>query len=325
MIELMTQLCDGYLANNENIVSLIKSTRIHLLASMNPDGWDISVSDEFKTLKGKFSSVDEMLRENGVSNWINGRENANQVDLNRNFPDLDKYEYKYLEHKKRKFDHLVKEASQEINLRQLDCQKKPFQSETLAVANWIASIPFVLSANFHGGDLVANYPYDDTANHSSFYAASPDDQTFSTLALFYAELHKEMASDSRPKCDMVSDSFHKGITNGAKWYPVCGGMQDYNYLASNCFELTIELGCNKFPPGKELQKYWSDNYKALYEYIWKAHIGIKGIVYDSDGEAMTSAKIAVEMLNPKTNAFERINHDILTSKLLILFLFLSIK
>lgn len=88
------------------------------------------------------------------------------------------------------------------------------------------------------------------------------------MAQFFAYYHANMTDKNRKSCDMAAGNFKNGITNGANWYPVCGGMQDYNYLASNCFELTIELGCDKFPPGKTLKQYWKDNVNAFYEYIW---------------------------------------------------------
>jgi len=296
-LELMVQLCDLYKQNNENVVQLIHSTRIHLLTTMNPDGWNISVSNEFNNLKlsgdYKYKSIEEMLYDRGVQDWFAGRQNANGVDLNRNFPDLDEYEYRYMEMNKAKFDHLVEEASQELNSVHRDCQDKPFQPETITVSSWIVNNPFVLSANFHGGDLVVNYPYDDSPNHRTVYSATPDDNTFRLVASFFADLHANMTDTNRAKCDMVSDIFKDGTTNGAKWYPVCGGMQDYNYLSSNCFEVTIELGCAKFPAGKQLAQYWKDNVDSLYEFIWLSHLGIKGVVFDENNNPVGGARIVV--------------------------------
>ena len=44
-------------------------------------------------------------------------------------------------------------------------------------------------------------------------------------------------------------------------------MQDFNYLASNCFEITIEMGCDKFPPPEDLPKYWKQNKHAMIDFI----------------------------------------------------------
>ena len=78
---------------------LVDETRIHILPSMNPDGYE-----------------------------LHQRANANNVDLNRDFPD-----------RLQGVSHIP-------------------EKETQAVLGWSLSNHFTLSANLHGGSLVVNYP-----------------------------------------------------------------------------------------------------------------------------------------------------------------------
>lgn len=228
LLKLADYLCESYLAGDQNITRLIQLTRIHLMPSMNPDGW-------------------QMATDSGGQDYITGRYNNNSVDLNRNFPDLDQImfsnEIEHINHN----NHL---------LNQVDRLTEPIQPETRAIMRLIMQVPFVLSANLHGGDLVANYPYDySRTGATSEYSRSPDDRTFKHLAVAYAGHHANMASQNRKGCGRDGYNFGKqgGITNGAAWYSVQGGMQDFNYLSSNDFEITLELSCNKYPEGSKLE------------------------------------------------------------------------
>jgi len=69
-----------------------------------------------------------------------------------------------------------------------------------------------------------------------------------------------------------------GITNGAKWYNVAGGMQDYNYLHSNTFEITVEMACCKFPHARDLPNQWSNHKESLLKFMNLTHLGVKGQV-----------------------------------------------
>lgn len=92
-------------------------------------------------------------------------------------------------------------------------------------------VPFVLSANMHGGELVINYPYDLSRSGQTIeYTETPDDETFKHLASSYASLHTEMIDLNREPCEKDSNNFAEqgGITNGAGWYSVAGGITQYD-------------------------------------------------------------------------------------------------
>lgn len=55
-----------------------------------------------------------------------------------------------------------------------------------------------------------------------------------------------------------------------------GGMQDYNYVWANCFEITLELSCCKYPPTSELQQEWENNRESLLTFIEKVVWAVTG-------------------------------------------------
>lgn len=172
LLGLAVHLCDRYREGDAVVQHLLNNTRVHLLPSMNPDGWQEAASALARE------------RPNNTANWLQGRGNAANVDLNRDFPDLDRMQ-------------LAEEAAGQITMLPNALRKRreqlvawlatrPLQPETRAVINWILSSPFVLSANLHGGALVVNFPYDSNGSPQSIsgYSATPDDNLFKSVAFF---------------------------------------------------------------------------------------------------------------------------------------------
>jgi carboxypeptidase D len=146
-----------------------------------------------------------------------------------------------------------------------------WQPEVAAVMKWTINNSFVLSANFHTGDLVVNYPYDDDSIPSGVEAPSPDDDLF-------IDISKRYSIHNAPMWDSVD--FKDGITNGNAWYRVLGGMQDWNYRYAGCNEVTIELSTTKKPAANTLSNFWSNNQESMLSYAESIQIGVRGIITD---------------------------------------------
>lgn len=154
------------------------------------------------------------------------RGNAEGVDLNRDFPDFDTKD----------------------NVDSPD-NRAP---ETQAVMNWQAKHKFILSANFHGGAEVVNYPWDTVADKS------PVEDKVKELSLGYAQNAPYIGA---------STVFTNGITNGYAWYEVKGGMQDWSIYWRNDLQLTIELSSEKWPTYSRIEYYYEQNRPALIGFI----------------------------------------------------------
>ena len=226
-VYLIDWLCSNY-GVSERATNLINNTSIHIMPSMNPDGFELGQ-----------------------------RNNANDVDLNRDFPDQ------------------FQDPNNNVNGR---------QPETRSVMQWSEQHNFILSANMHTGALVVNYPFDGP--NSGSYSACPDDDIFVDLALTYSENHQDMYTES---------PFSQGITNGAQWYALFGGLQDWSYVWTKAFDVTLEQNEVKWPNQNLLPELWDENREAMISYIERVHgPSVKGVVIDADSGLPVPCSITVE-------------------------------
>ncbi|MFZ4547902.1 MAG: M14 family zinc carboxypeptidase, partial [Bacteroidales bacterium] len=242
MLDLMDYILPNYGSNSE-ITDLVNSMEIYINPLANPDGTYY-----------------------GGNNTLNGarRGNANNVDLNRNYPDP------------------------------LDGQHPDgyaWQPETMAFMDFAASRHFVASCNFHGGEEVVNYPWDTQ------YALAADDAWWQYVSHEYVDTARIHGNPA-----YMTSNNPTGITNGAVWYVVKGGRQDYMNYWHHCREVTIELSVTKKLQESLLLTYWNYNYRSLILYMKQATYGIHGIIADSVTGQPLAAKIFVT------------NHDVFNSE-----------
>ncbi len=232
---LMLRLIDYLLVNYNTdlkVKNLVDQVEIWINPLANPDG-AYFLSD---------ASVSGATRLNG-----------NQVDLNRDFPDL----------------------------MYTDWENEMRQPETLAMMSFMEDIQPVLSANFHGGAEVVNYPWD---TWSRLHA---DDTWFRKISRAYADTAQYYSHSG------YMTYLDNGITNGYVWYPVYGGRQDYVTYLLHGREVTIELSNDKMPAENSLNDYWNSNKQSLLQYIGQALTGFTGEVTDSITGQPLNAKISI--------------------------------
>lgn len=176
------------------------------------------------------------------------RYNANGIDLNRNYPD---------------YDGSLNEGA--------------IQPETQSLMDFANAHSFVFGINYHGGAEVVNYPWDYT------YTLHPDDAWFISSSLVYAS----NAQANGPSGYFTSVSSN-GITNGADWYVIAGGRQDWMNYTRNGREVTIECSNTKLPAASTMPNYWNYNYEAMLSYLEQSLYGIHGTVVDAYGNPLSA-------------------------------------
>jgi carboxypeptidase D len=195
------------------------------------------------------------------------RANARGVDLNRDWPD------QYIS-PARSSSQTRQQSDTDLSISLPADALETRQPETAAVLSWSRTVNVTGALSFHEGAVVANYPWDAKRNSKKAeYARCPDDAAFRRLARAYADGHPTMHA---------SREFKGGITNGAKWYPLWGGMQDWHYIATGTMSVTIEVNDLKFPKASELGRLWREHRGGIFAAATVATRGaLRGFVLDA--------------------------------------------
>ena len=236
MLRLIDTLCKGY-GLDPKITFLLKNCEIWINPLANPDG----------TYYGGDSTISGARRYN-----------ANNVDLNRNFPDPAEGPY----------------------------PTGPWQPETIAMMNIATENNFVMSATFHGGIELISYPW------GTWSRLPGDDDWF----IYTSRRYVDTVHSINPSY-MISNGGYPnipGITNSNSWYRIVGGKKDYIDYYRGGREVSIELSNIKTPPSSSLPNYWNYNHKSFFNYVQETLYGIRGIITDSVTGLPLKAKIQVD-------------------------------
>ena len=218
---------------NPFVTRLVDSVEIWIFPNTNPDG----------TYFGGNHTV------------MNSRRgNANNIDLNRNFPDP--------------------KAGPNPD-------GNPWQPENIAMMELAEDNRFTMGANMHGGAEVCNYPWD------TWQRLTADNSWWVLVCREYADTAQFFSPPG------YMSQFNSGITNGYAWYSITGGRQDYMNFFHGCREFTLELSNVKKLPANQLDAHWEYNYRSFLNYIEQSLYGVRGIITDAATGEPVEAKVYI--------------------------------
>lgn len=232
----LLRMIDYLLTNysvDPDVTYLLDNVEIWINPLSNPDG----------TYKGGNNTVNSSVRYN-----------ANNVDLNRNYPDPEDGPHP---------------------------DGKAWQPETIAFMQLAEQNNFVMAGNTHGGEEVINYPWDTWANLTA------DNNWW----IFVCREYVDTVHIYSPANYMTY--LNNGITRGYSWYSISGGRQDYMNYFHNCREVTMELSKVKRLATSSLNTYWNYNYRSMINYIKQVTYGVAGTVTDLLSNEHVRAKITI--------------------------------
>ncbi len=189
-----------------------------------------------------------------LSSWYSTRYNYNGDDLNRSYPII----------------------GQPV--------AKSYPPEVQAMMDFGAAHNFTMSANFHGGAEVVNYPWDTWETTQRAHA---DQAWWEFVGRKFADTCHAVSSNYMTDC-------YNGVTEGGDWYIITGSRQDYFNYYLGCREMTVEVSADKVVNSSYLPYYWDYINHSLLNYIGESLNGFRGIVTDSVTSEPVAARVFVE-------------------------------
>ena len=193
----------------------------------------------------------------GGNNTVNSaqRYNGNNIDLNRNYKDY------------------YKGAHPDGN---------SYEDETVWTMAMGDENLFTMSANYHGGAEVMNYPWD------AVYDDHADMNWYEYVCSQYVQIARQTYSS------YMSDTYSDGVTNGADWYVITGSRQDYMNAYAQCREVTVECSTTKTPSASALPSFWNYNRNSMLAFMEQCLKGVHGFVYDANtNQPIEGVKVTV--------------------------------